>query len=58
MALDLLALDLLALGAEVEVVRPPELRAQMAQIARQIAARHAAGGGRDAQGASRAGAGR
>ena len=57
MALDLLALDLLALGAEVEVVRPAELRAQMAQIARQIADRHAAGGGRDAQGASRAGAG-
>jgi biotin operon repressor len=54
---DTAVLDLLALGAEVEVVRPPELRAQMAQIARQIAARHAADGGRDAQGASRAGAG-
>lgn len=49
--------DLMALGAEVEVVRPPELRAQVAQIARQIAARHAADGGRNAQGASHAGAG-
>jgi biotin operon repressor len=54
---DLMALDLLALGAEVEVVRPPELRAQMAQIARQIATRHAADGERDAPGASSAGAG-
>jgi hypothetical protein len=54
---DTAVLDLLALGAEVEVVRPPELRAQMAQIARQIAARHAADGGSDAQGASRADAG-
>jgi predicted DNA-binding transcriptional regulator YafY len=33
-------LDLLALGAEVEVVRPPELRAELAQVARLIAARH------------------
>jgi predicted DNA-binding transcriptional regulator YafY len=54
---DTAVLDLLALGAEVEVVRPPELRARMAQVARQIAARHAADGGSDAQGASRADAG-
>jgi len=39
---DTAVLDLLALGAEVEVVRPPELRAQMAQVARRIAARHTA----------------
>ncbi len=54
---DTAVLDLLALGAEVEVVRPPELRAQMAQVARQIAARHAAGGERDAQGAAPAAGG-
>jgi predicted DNA-binding transcriptional regulator YafY len=49
---DTVVLDLLALGAEVEVVRPAELRARMAQVARQIAARHAADGGRDAQDAA------
>ena len=38
---DAAVLDLLALGAEVEVVRPPELRARMAQVAGQIVARHA-----------------
>ena len=32
---------MLALGAEVEVVEPPELRAELAQVARQIADRHA-----------------
>ena len=30
-------LDLLALGAEVEVMRPPELRAELARVARHIA---------------------
>jgi predicted DNA-binding transcriptional regulator YafY len=34
-------LDMLALGAEVEVIAPPELRAELAQVARQIADRHA-----------------
>ena len=34
-------LDLLALGAEVEVVHPPELRGQMALVAGRIAALHA-----------------
>jgi hypothetical protein len=33
-------LDMLALGAEVEIVDPPELRARIAQIAIQIAALH------------------
>ena len=33
-------LDLLALGAEVEVVRPPELRAELAGAGRRIAALH------------------
>jgi biotin operon repressor len=49
---DTAVLDLLALGAEVEVVRPPELRAQMAEVARQIAARHAATSGPSAHGTS------
>lgn len=40
-SLDAAVLDLLALGAEVEVMHPPELRAQMAQVAARIAARHA-----------------
>ena len=34
-------LDMLALGAEVEVIEPPELRAELARVARQIADRHA-----------------
>ena len=34
-------LELLALGAEVEVIHPPELRAQLQETARQIAALHA-----------------
>jgi predicted DNA-binding transcriptional regulator YafY len=40
-SLDAAVPDLLALGAEVEVMHPPELRAQMAQVAGRIAARHA-----------------
>ena len=36
-------LDLLALGAEAEVVRPPELRAELARVARQIADLHTDG---------------
>ena len=36
-------LDLLALGAEVEVVRPPELRAELARVARRIADLHTDG---------------
>jgi pimeloyl-ACP methyl ester carboxylesterase len=47
---DATVLDLLALGAEVEVLDPPGLRARVAATARQIAIRHAgegpgAGGG-------------
>ena len=37
---DAAVLDMLALGAEVEVVHPPELRARIAETARQIAALH------------------
>jgi len=40
---DTAVLDLLALGAEVEVVHPPELRAQMAGAGRRIAALHTDG---------------
>ena len=36
-------LDLLALGAEVEVVRPPELRAELARVARRITDLHSDG---------------
>ena len=36
-------LDLLALGAEVEVMRPPELRAELARVARHIADLHTDG---------------
>ena len=36
-------LDLLALGAEVEVVRPPELRAELARVARRIVDLHSDG---------------
>ena len=36
-------LDLLALGAEVEVVRPPALRAELARVARRIADLHSDG---------------
>jgi predicted DNA-binding transcriptional regulator YafY len=38
---DAAVLDMLALGAEVEVLHPPELRARIAETARQIAALHA-----------------
>jgi predicted DNA-binding transcriptional regulator YafY len=38
---DTAVLDMLALGAEVEVVYPPELRSQMARTAIQIADLHA-----------------
>jgi len=44
---DTAVLDLLALGAEVEVVHPPELRAQMAGAGRRIAALHTDGSLRD-----------
>ena len=37
---DAAVLDLLALGAEVEVVHPPHLRAQVRETARQIAGLH------------------
>ena len=40
---DAAVLDLLALGAEVEVVRPPELRAELARVARCIADLHGDG---------------
>jgi biotin operon repressor len=38
---DAATLDMLALGAEVEVIHPPELRAQVRQTASQIAGLHA-----------------
>jgi len=38
---DAAVLDMLALGAEVEVVHPPDLRARIAETARQIADLHA-----------------
>ena len=38
---DAAVLEMLALGAEVEVVHPPELRAQIAETARRIANLHA-----------------
>jgi predicted DNA-binding transcriptional regulator YafY len=44
-SLDAAALDMLALGAEVEVIHPPELRAQVGQLARRIAELHGGGGG-------------
>ena len=40
-SVDATALDMLALGAEVEVIHPPELRAQVRRTARQIAGLHA-----------------
>jgi predicted DNA-binding transcriptional regulator YafY len=46
-SLDAAALDMLALGAEVEVIHPPELRALVGRLARQIADLHAGTGGRD-----------
>jgi predicted DNA-binding transcriptional regulator YafY len=38
------ALDMLALGAEVEVIHPPQLRAQVRETARRIAELHAGPG--------------
>jgi predicted DNA-binding transcriptional regulator YafY len=40
-SVDAAILDMLALGAEVEVIHPPELRAQVRQTASQIAGLHA-----------------
>jgi predicted DNA-binding transcriptional regulator YafY len=40
-SVDAAALDVLALGAEAEVIHPPELRAQVRRTARQIAGLHA-----------------
>jgi predicted DNA-binding transcriptional regulator YafY len=45
-SVDAAALDMLALGAEVEVIHPPELRAQVRRTARQIAGLHAAADGK------------
>ena len=39
-SLDAAALDMLALGAEVEVIHPPELRVLVGQLARRIAELH------------------
>jgi predicted DNA-binding transcriptional regulator YafY len=41
-SVDAAALDMLALGGEVEVIHPPELRAQVRETARRIAGLHAA----------------
>jgi hypothetical protein len=43
-SIDAATLDMLALGAEVEVIRPPELRMQVGQTARRIAGLHSARG--------------
>jgi predicted DNA-binding transcriptional regulator YafY len=45
-SVDAAALDMLALGGEVEVIHPPELRVQVRETARQIAGLHAAPGDR------------
>jgi hypothetical protein len=42
-SLDAAALDMLALGAEVEVIHPAELRARVGQLARRIAELHGDG---------------
>lgn len=44
-SVDSAVLEILALGAEVEVLHPPELREQVGQAARQIAELHADDGG-------------
>jgi hypothetical protein len=44
-SLDAAALDMLALGAEAEVIHPPELRALVGRLARRIADLHAGTGG-------------
>jgi predicted DNA-binding transcriptional regulator YafY len=46
-SMDAATLDMLALGAEVEVIHPPELRMQVGQTARQIAGLHSARGDGD-----------
>jgi hypothetical protein len=43
-SIDAATLDMLALGAEVEVIHPPELRMQVGQTARRIAGLHSARG--------------
>jgi len=40
-SVDAATLDMLALGAEVEVIHPPELRAQVRRTASHIAGLHA-----------------
>jgi predicted DNA-binding transcriptional regulator YafY len=45
-SIDAAALDVLALGAEAEVIHPLELRAQVRRTARQIAGLHAAPDGK------------
>jgi len=45
-SVDAAAFDMLALGAEVEVIHPPELRVQVRRTARQIAGLHAAADGK------------
>ena len=44
-SLDAAALDMLALGPAVEVIHPPELRAQVGQLARRVADLHTGGSG-------------
>ncbi|HKA96401.1 MAG TPA: WYL domain-containing protein [Streptosporangiaceae bacterium] len=41
-SMDATTLDMLALGADVEVIHPPELRMQVGRTARQIADLHSA----------------
>jgi hypothetical protein len=43
-SIDAATLDMLALGAEVEVIHPPELRMQLGRTARRIAGLHSARG--------------
>jgi len=45
-SMDATTLDMLALGADVEVIHPPELRMQVGQTARQVADLHSDGGKR------------
>jgi hypothetical protein len=45
-SLDAAVLDILALGAEAEVLDPPELRAELAAVAQRIADLHHGGPGR------------
>ncbi len=43
-SVDAAVLDMLALGAEVEVVHPPQLRAQVHETARRITELHSPSG--------------